>query len=192
MSEGVIEGVVDNPDLGDDQPSRSSQLKNVLPGEFLPVDEYDALKEKGRILGTNAGELAWTQNGRKEIESTLDKIHNSLKVMGGRLFGGKVTNEQVLYEVSSGLMSSADPELNQKRISLNRVRSLINEQSPMVSEDNFRGTNFQRSVLEKGIRDGWQTVLDESPYKNETNNERPWYLQKVEAQSPIIGVRQVR
>lgn len=53
---------------------------------------------------------------------------------------------------------------------------MISGQSPILIEDDFRGTKFQKAVIEKAISDGWQDIKEKSSFKNETSH--PWYLSK--------------
>jgi len=105
MPEDIIQGVVVNID--DDKPSLISKGENVVPGDFMEIGDYDALKEKGHRLGVGAGELVWTVKGRQEVVIVLNNIRKLIKETTHRgLFSVGIKDEQVLYEIDSGVRTS--------------------------------------------------------------------------------------
>lgn len=189
MSEDVVQGVVVNPGLGEETRANSPEDRNIVPGDFMEIIDYDTLKEKGRSLGTKAGELVWTKEGRIKSEKILESVRSQIENTTVKTFFNRknVNDGQVLYEVDSGRLGSSDQDLNETRTNLARARNLVSGQFPILSTDNFRGNNFQRAVLEKSIKDGWQETVEKSEFKNEI--KLPWYLVKTDPSAPLLPAR---
>ncbi len=149
----------------------------ILDAQVIPVEQYDKLRSRGRSLGESSAKLVYTQEGRAEADKFLDGMRAKIKNLSGRVFQVPKDrqNEQILYEIDSGVLTGSEPGFEDKFLELKRARLLAKDLDPILDEDSIK-TGFAKEVFTKGVKDGWQEVVNESQFKNET--QKPWYLIK--------------
>ncbi len=159
-----------------DKPTR--QQKDVIKAEYLPAAEYDQVRESGRLAGTSAGQLFFTQIGRAETAEQVETIRKHLKdtTVGGILGKRNPKNDQVLWRVDENNNGFHDEVLEENRLNLKRARQILKHENYVLLEDNLGHQSFKRSVFETGVKDGWEETKQKSEFPDEKPDGIPWFF----------------
>lgn len=178
----VVEGVVVNPEIHE---SQRSNFDNVVSGRFIEKEVYDEVFRNAKDIGERSANLIYSPAGRARIDALIDKIK---KGINRNFFAPSVRKSQLIWAVKSEECDGLDKDQKDDLNLLNRsIRFIHDNQTSLVNvSEGFEHNALKISAQNKGFREGFNGVFEKSSFKNQSENEKPWYLRKNMSEDPYI------
>jgi hypothetical protein len=181
--DGVVEGVVVNPDHGMDR--KGPYPDNVIEGKFIEVDKFNTFKEKGGEVGTETAKAIFTEEGRTRIEQMLAEVRDNVRpktILSLLMNEDRLREQSLSYVDGSYFPGPINSESDRKLLS--RARKFLSDrQTTIFGDDTGCKTKPERDAYNQGFSEAWDTVKNSSKFKDEKEESKPWYIKVPEKKS---------
>ncbi len=167
-----------NGEVVDHNDNEGKPPKSWKPGIFIDRDLAESIKKESFSLGIKAAHTVYTEEGRQRSSALIAKIKKKLRTS---LFT-VVRPSMIIYNLKDpSNLYLADSEAEHARL-LGRAISFVTGSSINSNVDTVNALKL--NIQNRGFSEGFNSIVDICPFKDERIEDRPWYLKP---QSTNVG-----